>query len=142
MNRVTKTIRTKSNERRVVYNCDMCEYYGTPKCDVHACHVRALERLAEYEDTGRTPEEVANLYTLFLAMKGKRDELNRALGDALTDMRAAGRSEEGICIACAHRDEATDLCTRSDYMCSDCPQACVCKNCRDGSNWEWRGAKS
>ena len=127
MTRVTKTIKTKSNERRVVYNCDMCEYYGTPKCDVHACQVRALERLAECEDAGRTPEEVEELVK-------ENDTLREQLAVAL-------KYHKTDCDDCKYLN--VQQCEDHDYLCTDCPvvEACHCKDCEGGNKWVWAGGK-
>lgn len=30
-------------------------------------------------------------------------------------------------------------CEIVDFDCSTCPEKCMCKNCKAGCNWEWRG---
>ena len=80
--------------------------YG--RCDVLDA---IAERLAAYEDTGLTPDEVA-------ALRRERDAL-------LTDLR-------GDCASCVHRDENA----KSD-VCQTCPQP----GGAGFGNWEWRGPR-
>ena len=44
------------------------------------------------------------------------------------------------CACCVHAGK-TRPCENTDYMCVECPFECVCKTCRDNSNWEWRGIR-
>jgi hypothetical protein len=70
-----------------------------------------VERLAAYEDTGLTPDEVA-------ALRRERDAL-------LTDLC-------GDCASCVHRDAGV----KSD-VCQTCPQP----GGAGFGNWEWRGPR-
>lgn len=80
--------------------------YG--RCDVLDA---IAERLAAYEDTGLTPDEVA-------AMRRENDAL-------LEDLR-------GDCASCVHRDKNA----KSD-VCQTCPQP----GGAGFGNWEWRGPR-
>lgn len=73
------------------------------------CIGPAIDRLAAYEDTGLTPDEVA-------ALRRERDAL-------LTDLR-------GDCASCVHRDAGV----KSD-VCQTCPQP----GGAGFGNWQWRG---
>ncbi|HPK26781.1 MAG TPA: Lar family restriction alleviation protein [Anaerolineaceae bacterium] len=42
------------------------------------------------------------------------------------------------CENCKH-EITDDRCEESDYTCNTCTQDCVCKDCVECSNWEWRG---
>ena len=38
-------------------------------------------------------------------------------------------------------EEEAEACERNDFECMKCEAECKCKSCRNGSSWEWRGAK-
>lgn len=122
---MTKRIATRFSESRAIHNCDMCEYFGKPKCNFYACNTRALERLADYEDTGRTPEEVAELVK-------ENDTLREQLAAAL-------KFHKIHCVDCKYFN--VQQCEDHDFSCNDCPEAetCHCKDCKDGSKWVWGG---
>jgi hypothetical protein len=76
------------------------------------------KRLAAYEDTGLTPEEVAELKAENARLQRERDALRE-------DLR-------GDCASCVHRDENA----KSD-VCQTCPQP----GGAGFGNWEWRGPR-
>lgn len=47
------------------------------------------------------------------------------------------------CEHCAHTISGADCdkCEEVYFDCEKCEAECKCKSCRNGSNWEWRGAK-
>lgn len=45
------------------------------------------------------------------------------------------------CEHCRHQKTCPVPCEEVDIDCSVCPADCMCKTCRDNSNWEWRGVK-
>lgn len=56
--------------------------------------------------------------------------------DAAVEALAKARS----CEACAHAGEVSSgACETADYECAACAAVCVCKDCREGSLWKWKG---
>lgn len=60
-----------------------------------------------------------------------------ALEAALMDMKRADID----CTLCANNRENAP-CDVADCDCSVCTQDCICKDCRDNSNWKWRETKT
>lgn len=59
-----------------------------------------------------------------------------ALEAALADLKKADIE----CDFCVHNGKDAP-CEAADCDCSICTEDCVCKTCRDNSNWQWRGNK-
>ena len=103
----------------------------TLKCDIYAGINKMVLRLADYEDTGLTPEEVA-------ALKAERDE-------AVRDLKEYGTARGFTCEVCTHKrgtkytpcfyPDGVDV---DDEMCRTCGR-CKCGHCDGVSQWEWRG---
>lgn len=60
--------------------------------------------------------------------------LEELLADALAYIRQLEREKE------AFMDDAKGLCGLCKHMYKTCSQH-PCRNCTDGSNWEWRGVE-
>lgn len=44
------------------------------------------------------------------------------------------------CTTCGHYcDGDSPVCEKYDYDCQRCPKSKVCRECRNNSNWRWRG---
>lgn len=130
---------------RYIPDCDTCELVHTTECDQYRCQARINARLGEYEHTGCTPEDISEMIVNHEKLLYHRDELLRQLDAttakfdaALADMRLAG-DEHDLCVVCAHVDTPAGRCDEAYNECKDCVNPCTCKDCRDGSNWEWRG---
>lgn len=62
----------------------------------------------------------------------------RALED-VDQLKEDLRSSKDRCKFCEHAAKPR-LCEGSDYFCRECFQKdCICRNCQNGSKWEWRG---
>lgn len=109
-----------------VPNCTGCDSKGA-KCNYTNCQERIYARLAAYEATGRTPEEVAELVK-------ENDTLREQLAVAI-------KFHKTDCDDCKYLN--VQQCEDHDYLCTDCPvvEACHCKVCKDGSKWVWAGGK-
>lgn len=112
---------------RYIPDCDTCELFHTTECDQYRCQARINARLGEYEHTGRTPEEVAELVK-------ENDTLREQLAAAL-------KFHKIHCVDCKYFN--VQQCEDHDFSCNDCPEAeaCHCKDCKDGSKWVWAGGK-
>ena len=64
MERLTKRL----NDGKTVMDCDSCEQKKDKQCTFYECRASLIKRLAAYEDTGLTPEEVT---AVKLALMGK-----------------------------------------------------------------------
>lgn len=86
-----------------------------PQCDGACGNCSNLEQrlnlLGAYEETGLTPEQVAAL---------------------MADLKKVDTD----CSFCAHNATPAP-CEGTDNMCDQCTEDCVCKTCRDNSNWVW-----
>lgn len=61
-------------------------------------------------------------------------ELEAELAAAMEYINAAR-----ACVTCKQYEKMLSDC---DNVCSECKKAaCICRDCADGSKWEWRGAK-
>lgn len=63
-------------------------------------------------------------------------QLEQDLGAVL----AAIKKADVECDFCVHNIKDAP-CDAADCDCSICTEDCVCKTCRDNSNWQWRGNK-
>lgn len=79
-----------------------------------------VDRFAAYEDTGLEPYEIERL-------KRERDA-------AVEELR-----NNAWCENCHHYDNMSGC---GDFpRCDTCFEMCYCKDCYDGSKWEWRGVQ-
>ena len=70
-----------------------------------------------------------------LTMKEAADTIEALLAD----LKKSNVVE--LCELCAHyRDDMPYV--ETDYMCSDCPYSCPCKNCKHNEGFVWRGVQS
>lgn len=76
------------------------------------------DRLAEYEDAGLTPEQIADL-------QAENAELKAKLDKAVEDMR-------GYCKACVNLPKSLDFEEITKPICCEC-------NMIVRQNWQWRG---
>lgn len=64
-------------------------------------------------------------------------ERDRMMDQMKEDLRQSGRSDP--CDYCKHKGEQLN-CEGADFLCDLCLHGeCRCHDCRDFSNWEWRG---
>ena len=69
----------------------------------------------------------------YATLADKNEQLKQVLNDALLDLKKADTD----CAFCANNREDAP-CDAADCDCSICTEKCVCKTCRDNSNWAWR----
>lgn len=70
---------------------------------------------------------------------GCLDRLHAQAADALEVALADLKKADMGCNFCANsRKDAP--CDAADCDCSICTEDCICKTCRDNSNWSWCGA--
>lgn len=105
----------------------------TLKCDIYAGINKMVLRLADYEDTGMTPEEIPALKAELYA--------------AVRDLKEMGYRYGFTCEVCANRRGTKDNpcyypanVDVDDKMCRTCDR-CPCGHCDGVSQWEWRGPK-
>lgn len=75
-------------------------------------------------------------------LEAQAEQLKRERDAAIADVKESDVLYE--CEHCAHRrmtEEEAEACKRNDFECMKCEAECICKSCRNGSGWEWRGAK-
>jgi len=104
--------------------------------------LRALaERWWMAGDLGRTLRQVADAMEnqqikihaqkdIIEKQSARIDQLVEELGTALADLRSSA-----TCGACMHISYDPDC----DCECLTCERECPCRNCRNGSKFEWRG---
>lgn len=100
--------------------------------------VDALETaIRAMEDLPKVREELAderNRHDRYVDYATERDKLFDQL---LADFRASANDE--LCHYCKHWAEPLP-CEGADYVCYECSiEGCMCRDCRDYENWEWRG---
>lgn len=94
-------------------SCEVCAYNGTTTKEL-CIDIMLSESL-----------------TYIIRLETERDALIAALKEI---------DVFGECRQCVHRkeDDSTD-CIAADYDCLNCAGDCICKNCINGSNWQWSG---
>ena len=71
----------------------------------------------------------------YATLADENEQLKQALNDALLDLKKADVG----CDFCANNREDAP-CDAADLDYSICAENCVCKTCRDKSNWTWKGS--
>ena len=95
MDRLTKRL----PDGKTVMDCDSCEQKKDKQCTFYECRASLIKRLAAYEDTGLTPEEIKATLTepLFLRVAAK------ALGveaDRLRELAEADKAGRCVVLPC------------------------------------------
>ena len=94
-------------------------------------YASAADRIEQLEAKLQYAEEERNVITKRMI------KLEQDLGAVLADLKKVDME----CDFCGHNQENAP-CDAADCDCSICTEDCVCKTCRDNSNWQWRGAKT
>ena len=66
-----------------------------------------------------------------LASALRRTELDAAIADL--------KAVDIDCKMCAHAGQYNDVCESNDCNCIYCDADCICRSCRNNSNYQWRG---
>lgn len=119
MERLTKRL----DDGQAVMRCEDCKAswmrkHGKPmeECTAMYCRNRVKDRLAEYEDTGYTPEEIAKLQATLIVQNAEllktREELkehyDRSIG--LADALNSGLRAENEKLAADRKELKNELC--------------------------------
>lgn len=56
----------------------------------------------------------------------------------LFDLHQATK-EGAVCTACRHNAGLNDACVAADLDCKQCKAPCMCRDCTENGNYEWRG---
>lgn len=93
MERLTKRL----PDGKAVMDCDSCEQKKDKQCTLYECRASLIKRLAAYEDTGLTPEEVT---AVKLALMGKTlAEITEFEGVPLDRLRELAEADKaGRCV--------------------------------------------
>lgn len=59
--------------------------------------------------------------------------------DALLDILVEATRDGCVCTGCKHSTGIDDACEANDFDCNECKVMCMCRTCKDNSNYEWRG---
>ena len=111
---------------------------GTDENGVPNCHSQA-----------HIADLIESLSAELEQVKQERDRLNILLGQAQSMLETRTHERDAAvedlkqadvdCMKCKF-SLSTAPCHESDFNCAECKVAnCVCKDCTDNSNWEWRG---
>ncbi len=134
--------------------CAECDYHGEPNgcnrargdCSAYTVFTEAYTRLAAYEDTGLTPEEI-------VALKADRDQWQDGtiivkLADTEADRdawrRRAEAAERDMAFACGSQPSASSDCSICDICAhkrddGSCAKQCFMNAMAAMNRWEWRG---
>ena len=104
MERLTKRL----PDGKAVMDCDSCEQKKDKQCTFYECRASLIKRLAAYEDTGLTPEEIKDSCTptTVIIMAGQALGVHpcrlRELAEADKDgrIRIIPESQNGACGGC------------------------------------------
>ena len=137
--------------RRVVAGLRYCDrqmycenLHNGEKCpDYDSCHDDNLSRNKSLADL------IESLSAELEQVKQERDGLNILLGQAQSMLETRTHERDAAveklkradvdCIQCKF-SLSTAPCHESDFNCAECKVTnCVCKDCTDNSNWQWRG---
>lgn len=76
-----------------------------------------------------------NGFDSFEELLSAYNQVKKELHDTKSELDAAFNYLRMVCDACVHVDTIADC----DCECLTCQQDCPCRDCRDGSNFEYRG---
>lgn len=91
-------------------------------------------------------DENAYLREAVIGLQSKLAEYVHKYEQAIYELELVYREREAAindlrkladCDHCKHCKAGE--CEIVDFVCSTCPVKCMCKNCKAGCNWEWRG---
>lgn len=108
---------------------------------MHEIAHKAIEAIKEglgiLKDADIIPEEVNLSLEAAMAIVQEFEQL-AAERDALLK---ALKEKDAECECCANADRLEQMDTREemDFDCDACKADCRCRDCRNNSNWEWRG---
>ena len=140
MERITNHAPNSTNENKIgctSFHSDIChERMGT--CDGCPVNEAAWTRLAAYEDSGLTPEQVSVLGNQRFRMQEEMLRLQQRIHDQKRDNRRL-HSERNLALSLLQ--EAIK--GKDFYPCDSCRNhrsgTCVQPSCKSYSRWEWKG---
>ena len=69
-----------------------------------------------------------------------REKAEREIAALMHDLMEA-EWDSCDCKHCKHYATMNDRCEQADCDCAACEAQCVCRDCLENSNWEWRGVQ-
>ena len=86
-----------------------------------ACAAKAAARTRE--DTAAKRKDWEELSQRVLQLEEENAELKKLL------------ARSGDCTGCVY----DNTCDSTDFICDECPRDCICKRCKNNSEWKWKG---
>lgn len=100
----------------------------------------ATKRIIELEQELAHSDEGLGIYESRIAqLENEKEDMWKELDRVKAERDAAVKCLEDAraCETCEHMDTHPDC----DVECLGCQKDCQCRDCRDGSNFKWKGAK-
>ena len=141
---IAKDMKTPDEIKKGLECCDHEGCLGCPyddTCEVHyvTCAKDALAYIRQLErERDATRQERDGLSIMLTSAESAFETMKRERDALLADLREADRVDCSLCKSYIHA-ESND-CEYADFLCDNCEvKECSCRNCKDGSNWQWRG---